>query len=112
MTHGNVADVYGGTKWTSVPVGVSFFPGEPVKLPDQSVSSTSFHRVVHVAYVSMSRWAHTIGKIVFQSRHEKGGHFAAFEQPDALAGDLRKMFGKGGPAYGVVPGKDGYAKSS
>ena len=112
MTHGNVADVYGGTKWTSVPVGVSFFPGEPVKLPDQFVSPISSHRVVHVAYVFVSRWAHTIGKIVFQSRHEKGGHFAAFEQPDALAGDLRKMFGKGGPVYGVVPGKDGYAKSS
>ena len=53
-----------------------------------------------------------MGKVVFQSTHEKGGHFAAFEQPDALARDLRKMFGKGGPAYSVVPGKDGYAKSA
>ena len=52
---------------------------------------------------------HTIGKVVFEARHERGGHYAAFEQPDALAGDLRKMYGKGGPAYGVVPGKDGYA---
>lgn len=45
---------------------------------------------------------------MFQVRHEKGGHFAAFEEPEALAGDLRKMYGKGGPAYAIVPGKDGY----
>lgn len=49
-----------------------------------------------------------IGKVVFESSHAKGGHFAAFEQPEALASDLRRMFGKGGAAYGVVPGKDGY----
>ena len=54
------------------------------------------------------RWAHTIGKVVFEARHERGGHFAAFEQPEALAGDLRKMFGRGGPAYGAVAGQDGY----
>lgn len=42
--------------------------------------------------------------------HKKGGHFAAFEQPDLLANDLRKMFSIGGPAFGVVPGKSGYAK--
>ena len=45
---------------------------------------------------------------MFESEHDKGGHFAAFEGPEKLVGDLRKMYGKGGPAYGVVPGKDGY----
>ena len=40
--------------------------------------------------------------------HERGGHLAAFERPDDLVGDLWTMFGKGGPAYGVVPGKAGY----
>ena len=50
-----------------------------------------------------------LGKLVFEAEHDKGGHFAAFEQPEMLAGDLRKMYGKGGPAYGVVSGKDGYA---
>ena len=47
--------------------------------------------------------------MVFQSYHESGGHFAAYEKPQELVGDLRKMFGKGGPAFGVVPGKLGYA---
>ena len=47
--------------------------------------------------------------MVFQSQHDTGGHFAAHEKPHELVGDLRKMFGKGGPAYGVVTGKAGYA---
>jgi hypothetical protein len=48
------------------------------------------------------------GKIVFESEHKVGGHFAAYEQPEALVGDLRNMFGKSGPAAGVVPGCTGY----
>jgi len=37
-----------------------------------------------------------------------GGHFAAHERPEELADDLFKMFGKGGGAYGVIDGKEGY----
>ncbi|KAI0325055.1 alpha/beta-hydrolase [Cubamyces sp. BRFM 1775] len=88
MTERNKHDVFEGTKWTSVPFGAAHFPGEPLRVPKS--------------------WAHMIGKLVYESEHEAGGHFAAFEQPESLAGDLRKMFGKGGPAYGVVSGKDGY----
>ncbi len=47
-------------------------------------------------------------QIVFESEHEVGGHFAAYEQPEALVSDLRKMFGKSGPAADVVPGCTGY----
>ncbi|KAH9056297.1 hypothetical protein EDB87DRAFT_1579496 [Lactarius vividus] len=50
----------------------------------------------------------TKGRIVFESEHEAGGHFAAYEQPEALVGDLRKMFGKSGPAGGVVSGCTDY----
>ena len=49
-----------------------------------------------------------MGKVVFESRHGKGGHFAAHEVPELLVGDIRKMFGRGGPAFGVVQGTDGY----
>lgn len=42
------------------------------------------------------------------SEQTRGGHFAAHEQPEALVEDLWKMFGKGGPAFSVVPGKTGY----
>ena len=55
-----------------------------------------------------NRWGRTLGNVVFQSTHANGGHFAAYEVPEALVGDVRKMFGKGGKAFGVVKGKDGY----
>jgi len=50
-----------------------------------------------------------VGNLVAYEYHEKGGHFAAHERPEDLAQDVKKMFAKGGPAYGVVSGKDGYA---
>lgn len=49
------------------------------------------------------------GNVVFESDHPKGGHFAAYEVPQELVGAVRKMFAKGGPAFGVVDGKSGYA---
>ncbi|OCH86439.1 alpha/beta-hydrolase [Obba rivulosa] len=75
--------------WSPVPLGLSFFPKELVVIP----------RV----------WSRTIGNVVQESEYERGGHFAAHEKPEELAGDVRKMFAKGGPAYGVVSDKGGYA---
>ena len=53
-------------------------------------------------------WLHGVGRLIFESEHESGGHFAAHEKPQELVSDLRKMFGKDGPAYNIVKGKDGY----
>ncbi|KIV79949.1 hypothetical protein PV11_07488 [Exophiala sideris] len=53
-------------------------------------------------------WHHTMGPVVLIRQHERGGHFAAWEVPDLLAGDLREMFGRGGGAFGCVSGKNGY----
>ncbi|KZP29214.1 alpha/beta-hydrolase [Athelia psychrophila] len=72
----------------TIPMGVAYFPKEVVNLPRP--------------------WMYRQGNLVFSNEHDKGGHFAAFEQPELLAGDLRKMFGRGGPAFGVVPGKTGF----
>jgi len=80
---------YRGPSNSPSPLGLSFFPRELMVVPRS--------------------WARTIGNVIFESDHDKGGHFAAHEQPMELTGDLRKMFGKTGPAYGVVGGKDGYA---
>ncbi|KZT67066.1 alpha/beta-hydrolase [Daedalea quercina L-15889] len=77
------------TPWSSIPLGLSFFPKELVIVP--------------------KLWARALGNVVYESDHEHGGHFAAFERPEDLAGDVRAMFAKSGPAYGVVSGKDGYA---
>ena len=41
---------------------------------------------------------------MYESEDEKGGHFAAWEQPEAITADLQNMFRKGGPCYGIVPG--------
>ncbi|MCJ1397020.1 hypothetical protein MMC11_000212 [Xylographa trunciseda] len=53
-------------------------------------------------------WNQTLGPLVFESEYTKGGHFAAWERPDAIVHDLRTMFGKEGGAYGVVKGKTGF----
>lgn len=44
-------------------------------------------------------WNRMLGDVVFEREHEKGGHFAAWEQPEALVKDLREMFHTDGPAY-------------
>ncbi|KAK5654798.1 hypothetical protein OQA88_6834 [Cercophora sp. LCS_1] len=42
-------------------------------------------------------YGRTLGPVIFEAVHEAGGHFAAWEKPEVLAGDLGKMFGsKGG----------------
>ena len=53
-------------------------------------------------------WGQTMGPVVFQAFHNKGGHFAAHEQAEVLVDDLRKMFGRGGGAEGIVEGKTGF----
>ncbi|KAI0785169.1 alpha/beta-hydrolase [Abortiporus biennis] len=76
------------TPWSPIPFGYSSFPKDLVVRPKS--------------------WCRTIGNVVFEKFHEDGGHFAAHERPEILAADLREMFGKGGPAFGIVPGKNGY----
>lgn len=68
--------------------GLAYFPKEVVLLP--------------------KAWARGLGQVVYQKEHDKGGHFAAWERPDAIVGDLMAMFSKGGPAFGVIDGRSGY----
>ncbi len=75
-------------------------------IPHVKLGIAHFPREINVVPNS---WAETMGPVVMQSEHERGGHFAAWEVPAAIAGDLQRMFGKGGPCFGVVEGKDGYA---
>lgn len=75
-------------EYSEVPIGISRFPKDLILLP--------------------KLWNHTLGPVVYEKEHPKGGHFAAWEQPDAVVSDLRTMFGKDGGAYSVVTGKSGY----
>jgi hypothetical protein len=72
----------------TIPHGVSYFPKELRHMPHS--------------------WIKASTNLVFYAEHSHGGHFAAHEEPEELVSDLRKMFGRGGPAFGVVPGRDGY----
>ena len=47
-------------------------------------------------------YGRTLGDVVFEKFHSEGGHFAAWEKPELLAGDLKSMFGKGGGAEDVA----------
>jgi microsomal epoxide hydrolase len=53
-------------------------------------------------------WYHAIGNVVKEKEFDCGGHFAAWEVPELLAGDLKEFFGRDGAAYEAVQGKDGY----
>lgn len=72
----------------NVPLALAYFPQELARLPKS--------------------WAWSNGPVVQQTTFDAGGHFAAFEVPELLAGDLRKLFGKGGACEGVVAGKRGW----
>lgn len=53
-------------------------------------------------FIARDAWAETLGPVVLQSIHEKGGHFSAWEVPEAIAADLYKMYGEGGPCHGIM----------
>ncbi|HEY4110767.1 epoxide hydrolase family protein [Puia sp.] len=55
------------------PVVVSAFPDEVINIPRNWVES---------AYPNL----------IYYKKHDKGGHFAAFEQPELLVGDIREGF--------------------
>ncbi|OTB09273.1 hypothetical protein M426DRAFT_260586 [Hypoxylon sp. CI-4A] len=61
--------------------GFSYFPQEMFRTPNL--------------------WNKQIGDVVYEKEHERGGHFAAWEQPEALAGDLQAMFDQNGATYGL-----------
>jgi hypothetical protein len=52
-----------------------------------------------------------LGNVTFSNEHDNGGHFAAYEKPEALVSDVKQMFAKGSKAFGVVANKTGYASA-
>ncbi|CEJ56659.1 hypothetical protein PMG11_02860 [Penicillium brasilianum] len=74
-------------------------------IPDVKLGLVHLPREISVV---PSTWAAALGPVVRQSEHTHGGHFAAWEVPDAIVQDLWAMFGEGGPCYGVVLNRNGY----
>ncbi|KAI4600081.1 hypothetical protein KJ359_001182 [Pestalotiopsis sp. 9143b] len=62
--------IEGWMKWNAVPLGLSYFPKDVIVLP--------------------SSWGRTLGPVVYEKRHEGGGHFAAWERPEQLVADVRQ----------------------
>ncbi|KAL3453024.1 alpha/beta-hydrolase [Aspergillus insuetus] len=56
---------------TDVPLGISRFARDLVLLP--------------------KAWNRTLGPVVLQREHERGGHFGAWECPAEIVGDLRRL---------------------
>jgi len=57
----------------SIPTAVTIFPGE-IYLAPRSWTERAYHNLIYYNQV------------------DKGGHFAAWEQPDLFASELRKAF--------------------
>jgi pimeloyl-ACP methyl ester carboxylesterase len=76
-------------EWSDVPLGVARFEKDLILLP--------------------KAWNGTMGPVVLESEFERGGHFATWERPDAVVGNLRRMFGRGGKVFGCVEGRNGYS---
>ncbi|MCJ1373878.1 hypothetical protein MMC20_005108 [Loxospora ochrophaea] len=57
-------------------------------------------------------WGRTLGDVVYETENDAGGHFYAHECPELLVRDLKIMLGKGGGAYGLIEGNDGYENST
>lgn len=57
---------------------------------------------------SPKAWARKLGPVVFESSNERGGHFAAWEKPEALARDLKDMYRKGAEAAEGLGLSNGY----
>jgi hypothetical protein len=51
------------------------------------------------------------GWLIVNADKARVRHFYAHEYPELLVRDVETMFGKGGGAYGVIEGKDGYENS-
>lgn len=82
--------------------------GEPVLLTSVALKAWQPRVKVGLAHFPMDvlttprLWGHTLGKVVFERSHEQGGHFPAWERPDAIVADLREMFAKGAEARVAV----------
>ncbi len=70
----------------NLPAG-GFFDARGVKLP---VAVSAFAEEIYQAPKSWAEKAYP--KLIFYNKHDKGGHFAAWEQPAYLTADLRTAF--------------------
>jgi pimeloyl-ACP methyl ester carboxylesterase len=79
------AQLYWDTR--QLPATGGFFDARGVRIP---VAVSVFGEEIYAAPKSWAEKAYP--KLLFYAKHDKGGHFAAWEQPQALCADLRASF--------------------
>ena len=70
---GEIAGLKSFQKYCSTPTGYSQFPGEAISPPLD--------------------WINACTNLCWTKEHDRGGHFAALEQPELLVQDVREWFG-------------------
>jgi len=70
-----------------LPAKGGFFDARGVQIP---VAVSAFAEEIYTAPKSWAEKAYP--KLLYYGKHDKGGHFAAWEQPEALVSDLRAGF--------------------
>jgi pimeloyl-ACP methyl ester carboxylesterase len=80
------AQLYWDTRHT-LPPGGGFFDVRGVKIP---VAVSAFAEEIYQAPKSWAEKAYA--KLIFYNKHDKGTHFAAWEQPELFVTDLRPAF--------------------
>lgn len=80
------ARLYWDTRHT-LPPGGGFFDVRGLKIP---VAVSAFAEEIYQAPESWAKQAYP--KLIFYKKHDKGTHFAAWEQPEAFVLDLREAF--------------------
>jgi hypothetical protein len=82
MEHREPAAFAAASAYFNVPLGVTRFANDLILLP--------------------KLWNRTLGPVVFEGEYKSGGHFAAWERPEAIIQDLQRMFGTEGGAYHIA----------
>ncbi|KAI0029780.1 Alpha/Beta hydrolase protein [Vararia minispora EC-137] len=92
-----------------------YVPAEDKQAAQKVTAPTGFSRFpknIHLwpntSITLLLRWTSTLGKVVSDRRNPDGGHLAAYKRPGLLAGGLRGMSQRGGPACGAVSRNTGY----
>jgi len=80
------AQLYWDTRHT-LPPGGGFFDVRGIKIP---VAVSAFAEEIYQAPKSWAEKAYA--KLIFFNKHDKGTHFAAWEQPELFVSDLRAAF--------------------
>ena len=80
------AQLYWDTRHT-LPPGGGFFDVRGIKIP---VAVSAFAEEIYQAPKSWAEKAYA--KLIFYNKHDKGTHFAAWEQPELFVTDLRAAF--------------------